>query len=130
MNGSKSMIDYMLVNKKWKNSVLNSEAYNFYSSWGSDHGIVVAKLRLIFRKRKSPPHKVTYDWKKLNDVTLQQRYSITIRNKFDALRVEEETINQEYDRFIQANKETTEELIPLLYIISWLVSLLFFYKQT
>ena len=112
MNGSKSMIDYILVNKKWKNSIHNSEAFNFYSSCGSDHRVVVAKLRLSLRKRKSPPRKVNYDWEKLNDVTLQERYTVTIRNKYDALRVEEETINQQYDRFIQANKETAEELIP------------------
>ena len=29
------------------------------------------------------------DWNKLNDVTLQERYTINIRNKFDALRVED-----------------------------------------
>ena len=31
MNGAKSQIDYILVNKKWKNSVHNTEAYNSFS---------------------------------------------------------------------------------------------------
>ena len=61
MNGSNSIIDYILINKKWKNSkksIHNPEAYNFDSHCGSDHRVVVAKLRLSLRKRQSPAHKV------------------------------------------------------------------------
>ena len=112
MNGLKSMIDYILANNKWRNSIHNSEGYNFYSSCGGDHRVVVSKLRLSLRKRQSTPRKVKYDWSKLKDETVQERYTVTIRNKFDALRIEGETINQQYDRFIKANNETAEELIP------------------
>ena len=42
--GQKSEIDYILVNTKWKNSALNCEAYNTFSTVGSDHRIVTAKL--------------------------------------------------------------------------------------
>ena len=46
MNGRKPQIDYILVNKKWKNSIHNVEAYNSFSSLGSDHRLVTAKIRL------------------------------------------------------------------------------------
>ena len=42
MTGKKSQVDYILVNRKWKNSVKNSEAYSSFSSLGSDHRIVAA----------------------------------------------------------------------------------------
>lgn len=37
MQLSKSQIDFILVKTKWRNSVMNTEAYNFFSSLGSDH---------------------------------------------------------------------------------------------
>ena len=37
MNNSKSQIDYILIIRKWKNSLLNCEAYNTFSSIGSDN---------------------------------------------------------------------------------------------
>ena len=46
MTGSKSQIDYILINKKWKNSFKNVEAYSSFASTGSDHKIVIARLKL------------------------------------------------------------------------------------
>ena len=42
MSGTKSQVDFILVNSKWKNSVKNCEAYNSFSSMGSDHRVVSA----------------------------------------------------------------------------------------
>ena len=33
-------LDYILVRKKWRNSVHNSEAYNSFKTVGSDHRVV------------------------------------------------------------------------------------------
>ena len=55
MTGSKSQIDYILINKKWKNSVKNIEAYSSFASTGSDHRIVIARLKLSLWKCKTPP---------------------------------------------------------------------------
>ena len=52
-SGKKSQVDYILINTKWKNSALNCEAYNTFSTVGSDHRIVTAKLRLSLRQSKS-----------------------------------------------------------------------------
>ena len=73
MNGSKSQIDYILINRKWKNSVKNVEAYSTFSSIGSDHRVVTAELKLSLRTTKTPPRKTAYDWKVLRgDRDLQQ----------------------------------------------------------
>ena len=79
MNGRKSRIDFILVNKKWKNSVMNAEAYNCFSSLGSDHRVLTAKIKLSLRTAASTPRKIRYDWSVLMDHNLQELY--TINNK-------------------------------------------------
>ena len=37
---TKGQIDYILIRKKWRNSLKNTEAYNFFNSLGSDHRVV------------------------------------------------------------------------------------------
>ena len=43
-NHNKARIDYVFINKKWKNSAMNCEGVSL------DHRIVTAKTRLILRK--------------------------------------------------------------------------------
>ena len=43
---SKAQIDYVFINKKWKNSTINCEAYSSFEGVSSDHQIVTAKIRL------------------------------------------------------------------------------------
>ena len=45
-------LDYILVNSKCKNSVLNSEAYSSFESVGSDHRIDTVNTRLSLRVTK------------------------------------------------------------------------------
>ena len=45
-NNSKAQIDYVLINKKWENSAMNSEAYSSFEGVSSDHRIVTAKIWL------------------------------------------------------------------------------------
>ena len=54
---------YILVNNKWRNSVMNAEAYNRFSSVFTDHGVVSMKLRLSLRAPKPRGKKVEHDWK-------------------------------------------------------------------
>ena len=62
MSGTKSQIDYVLINQKWKNSVKNVEAYSSFSSIGSDHRVVTARLKLSLRTGRSPPRRKAYEW--------------------------------------------------------------------
>ena len=39
-SGRKYQLDYILINKKWRNSNTKVESYSIFSSTGSDHGIV------------------------------------------------------------------------------------------
>ena len=58
-NNTKAQIDYVLINKKWKNSALNSEAYSSFEGVFTDHRIVTAKIRLSLQKtpnEQRPPN--------------------------------------------------------------------------
>ena len=82
MNGHKSQIDYILVDRKWRKSVVDVEAYNSFSSLGSDHRILTATVKLCLRAAKTPPKRKPFDWKVLaNDAKLQEEYTITVKNK-------------------------------------------------
>ena len=74
MGGTKSQIDYILINRKWKNSVKN--VYISFASISSDHRIVTAKIKLSLRKTKARVRKNIYDWSVLRDnATLKQQYT-------------------------------------------------------
>ena len=93
---------------------MNAEAYNTFASVGSDHRIVSAKIRLSLRKSKPMPRKKPYDWKTLSsDGSLQAKYAVEVRNRFKVLEDEEETATDKYDRFIKANNEAAEKIIPV-----------------
>ena len=112
--GEKYQLDCILVNKKWRNSILNAEAYNTFASVGSDHRVVNINVRLSLRANgKTPPRKTKYDWKELSkDQNLQKQYTAKIRNRFSALQTAEDTATECYQRFIDANREVTELVIP------------------
>ena len=50
MNGNSSQIDYILINRKWKNTVKNVESYNSFSSVGSDHRVLTARLKFTTKE--------------------------------------------------------------------------------
>ena len=112
MSGTKSQVDYIMINKKWKNSVHNCEAYNTFSSMGSDHRVVTSKLKLSLRTSKAISTGVNYDWAALRDPDLSDLYTVTVRNKYASLCTENESITETYAHLIQANDDTSKELLP------------------
>ena len=112
MSGTKSQVDYILVNKKWKNSVKNVEAYNSFASSGSDNRLLSALVKLSLRTSKTPANGPSYDWKALKDPKLQEQYTITVKNRFSELSTESDTATEEYQHLIQANDEAAQKLLP------------------
>ena len=51
-NNNKAQINYVFINKKWKNSAINCEAYSSFESVSCDHQIVTAKIRLSLLKKR------------------------------------------------------------------------------
>ena len=113
MTGSKTQIDYILINKKWKNLVKNVEAYSSFSSLGSDHRIVTARLKLSLRTSKTLSREKQYDWKVLrSDSEIQSQYTILVRNRFEELYSDSQTATEKYQHLIDANGKAADKLIP------------------
>ena len=111
MNDAKTQVDYILINRKWKNSVKNSEAYSSFSSMGSDHRVVTAKLKLSLRICKTPP-RVTWDWTSLQNEATSELYTVEVKNRFSVLCTDEDSATERFDHFIEANKVVASEILP------------------
>ena len=48
--GPKTQVGYILIRRKWKNILRNCEACNSFCSVGSDHRMLIAKLKTKFTK--------------------------------------------------------------------------------
>ena len=81
-DNTKAQIDYILINKKWNNSALNCEIFYSFECVSSDHRIVIVKIRLSQRLNLRTVH---YDGSLLNKRDIRDKYTLTLRNKFDAL---------------------------------------------
>ena len=115
-DSTKAQIDYILVRKKWRNSLHNAEAYSTFSTVGSDHRIVTATIQLSLRapKRKSNKHR-TINFKPLcKNETLQQQYTIEVTNRFSSLENESCSIPDEdsYNRLSEACISAATTVLP------------------
>ena len=113
-NNSKAQIDYVFINKKWKNSAINCEAYSSFEGVSSDHQIVTAKIRLSLRKNaKRTANTKHYDWALLNR-DIRDKNVVELRNRFESLqeKTEKSTPNDEYENFVNAHREAAAKCIP------------------
>ena len=111
----KSQVDYIMVNKKLRNSVHNTETYSSFSSLGSDHRLVLTKVKLSLRKSKNLPRRVIYDWDNFKDnEELRTKYTVEVKNRFSRLCEENPEVNPtvRYDNLTKAVAETSKELLP------------------
>ena len=114
-NNTKAQIDYVFINKKWKNSSVNCKDYSSFVGVCSDHRIVNAKIRLSLRKNATrTTTTVPYKWALLNNKDIRDQYVIALRNKFDALqeKTETRTPNDEYENFVNAHLHAEVKYIP------------------
>ena len=78
-------IDYILMNKKWINSALNCEVYSSFEGVFSNQQIVTAKICLsLCRNEMQTTTTAQYDCSLLNNKDISNKYTITLRNKFNA----------------------------------------------
>ena len=113
-NHSKALIDYVFINKKWKNSAMNCEAYSF-EAVSSDNRRVTAKIRLSLQKNATwTANTKHYDWVLLNNWDIRDKYVLELRNRFETLqeKTEKGTPNEEYENFVNAYLEAAAKCIP------------------
>ena len=114
-SNTKAQIDYVFINKKWKNSAINCEAYSSFTGVSSDYRIVTAKIQLSLRRNATRTATTKqYDWALLNNRDIKDKYVIALRNKFAALKEKTEirTPNDEYKNFLKAHLEAAAKCMP------------------
>ena len=108
-SGMFCQLDYILVRRKWRSSVLNAESYSTFDSVGSDHRVVSVKLRLSLRVPKNIS-KPRPDWETFaKSPILQSSYTAEVRSRLQPLDGEPQT---SYGQFLAANEEATKRWVP------------------
>ena len=87
-----------------------AEAYKSFSSLGSDHCIVTARVKLSLRTCKSPSKGVPYDWKALENPELQEKYSVEVKNRFNVLSQNYTDVTERYQHLVEAHNEACDKL--------------------
>ena len=118
-NGARAQVDYVLVRRKWINSIKECRPYSSFASVGSDHRIVTADVKLSFRvSKKSPPDPMkSIDWKNVySNKNLSSQYAVSVFNRFQelspSLQLKSNNIDTVYKTLIVANEEVALSTLP------------------
>ena len=114
--GNKTQVDYIMIRTKWRNSSINCEAYNSFSSIGSDHRILNSNIKLSFRSQKKKNSIPMYNWSVLKNKNRATEYSDIVTKRYNQLNISNEDeikdISLTYGNFILANQEACKSLLP------------------
>ena len=114
-NIAKGQIDYVLINEKWNSSAFNREVYFFFEGVSFDYRIDAAKIWLSLRRNAARTTKtVDYEWSLINNRDIRDKYTLTVRDKFDAPQEISDTsiLKDEYNNFVNAYLKAAAECIP------------------
>lgn len=101
-------LDYILVRRKWRKSIVNAESYSTFNLVGSDHRVVATRLRLSLRVPKSAPRTRPDREAFAGSPELQANYTAEVRACLHLQDGEPKT----YERFLSANEEATRKWVP------------------
>ena len=94
---------------------MNCGAYSSFEGVSSDQRIATAKIRLSLRRNTTQTTKtIHYDWSLFNNRDISDKYTIILKNKFDALQEISETLtpNDKYETFVHALMKAAAKCIP------------------
>ena len=76
----------------------------------SDHRYLSVRVKL--RTRKTPAKGAICDWKAIKYPTLQEQFTLSVKNRNSELCIEADTAREEYQHLIPANDEAAQKLLP------------------
>ena len=110
---TENQIDHVVVRQRWKSS-LEDVRVRRGADIGSDHHLVVAKLRikLAAKKRQKNP-RVKFDVQKLRTPEIKNSFQLAVHNRFQALEIEntEATVTQSWSNIRNATVGACEEVL-------------------
>ena len=81
---TKNQIDHITINSKWRTSLLDTRVLRG-ADIGSDHMLVVSRLRLKLRRVVKESARRKLDLDKLKDPPVQREFSVRLQNRFEVL---------------------------------------------
>ena len=81
---------------------------------GSDHRIVVSKVKVSLSDNGKSERLARYDWSAVKETPLGEGYGCEISNRFDILMTNEDSPTELYQKLIDINTDVTEECVPQL----------------
>ena len=81
---TKNQIDHITINSKWRTSLLDTRVLRG-ADIGSDHMLVVSRLRLKLRRVVKEFARRKLDLDKLKDPPVQREFSLRLQNRFEVL---------------------------------------------
>ncbi|XP_050505674.1 craniofacial development protein 2-like [Diabrotica virgifera virgifera] len=104
----RNQIDYILINKRFKNSITSVKAYPG-ADIKSDHNPLVGKFRLKFKKIHKP-NPIRYDLKQLRDDDIKQEVREYLKNNISKLEVVND-VDTEINHLENIGKEILDQYL-------------------
>ena len=105
---TETQIDHIIINNKWKRS-LSDVRVKRLADVGSDHHLLVAKVKLKLRKvRTGKSRGRRFDCSKLQKPEIQRKLALKLTNRFNALNNEAEMTIDEFNCVL---RETSKEIL-------------------
>jgi len=109
----KNMIDLILVQQRWKSSVINCRTFQS-ADIGSDHSLVLCDIKLHFKKIY---HKINQSCQlninQLNNITTKGLYIDLLREKIEKFQPDS-SIEEHSKEILNAIRETGETVMPTI----------------
>ena len=117
---TRNHIEYVLINKRFRNCVKQAKTYPG-SDINSDHNQVIVKVKIQLKKLNKTNRKQHLDVSLIENNSYTARYNIEIRNRLDALHIEEleqqsdqeEHIEDIWSKVKESIITTAKGLLPL-----------------
>ena len=100
-------IDYILCSQRWRSSIRSAKTRPG-ADCGSDHELLIAKLRLKLKKVQKTPRPFRYD---LNQIRYD--YTVEVRNRFKGLDVVDRVPDELWMEVHNIVQETGIKTIPM-----------------
>ena len=106
---TRNQIDFIIVQKRWRSTLQNVRTRPS-AECGSDHQLLVAKLKVRLKAKRGNVLPTRYD---VDNIPVQ--YTVEVKNKFEQLmkvNEEEETPSELWEDMREAVKDTAKKYIP------------------
>jgi exonuclease III len=108
---SKNMIDYIMINRRWKNSILDCRSFPSADA-GTDHQLLICKLRLKLKCTQmiNSPCTKRHDLDKLHNSDMRSLYQRELQNRFTGFKEQAASLDQLADQYSSTLKAVADKV--------------------